>query len=395
MVAQLVDVEFIAANAGPQRGDQRADLLAAQHTVKPRAFHVQDLTPQRQNRLIAPRATLFGRPTGRVTLDEEEFGFPGVFFLTIGQFPGQACDIHRGFAAGQLAGFARGLTGQSGLNDLADDLARLVRVFLKPFGQLFVDQHLNRGADLGTDQLVFGLAAELGVGHLDRQDTGQTLTRVIAGKADLFLFRDAAGLGIVVDRPCQRAAQTRKVGAAVTLGDVVGKGQDVFVIAIVPPHGDFDANAVLFAFDEHGIGHHRVFRPVQIAHEFTHAALIEQFRAQGFRRALILDDDPHARVQERQFPQTVFQRLERVIQIAERLVRGHEPHLGAGFAVCVADLAQVLGRFAALKLGIVLFAVAPDPQFQPIRKRVHNRNAHPVQTAGHLIRVAVELTAGV
>lgn len=55
----------------------------------------------------------------------------------------------------------------------------------------------------------------------------------------------------------------------------------------------------------------------------------------------------------------------------------------------------MLDRVAAFEPRDVLFALAPDAQFQPVAQRVHNRNAHAVQTARHLVAVAVELAARV
>ena len=73
VVAQLLDIKLISANARAKRRDQCANFLAAQHPVKPRTFHVQDLALERQNRLIGPRTALLGRPTGRVPLDQKQF----------------------------------------------------------------------------------------------------------------------------------------------------------------------------------------------------------------------------------------------------------------------------------------------------------------------------------
>ena len=77
VVAQLADVEaallrLAAADAGAQRGDQRADFLAAQHAVEAGALDVQDLALQRQDRLELAVASLLGRAAGAVTLDDED-----------------------------------------------------------------------------------------------------------------------------------------------------------------------------------------------------------------------------------------------------------------------------------------------------------------------------------
>ena len=46
VVAQLLHVEVVAADAGAERGDQRADLLAPEHLVEARPLDVEDLAAQ-------------------------------------------------------------------------------------------------------------------------------------------------------------------------------------------------------------------------------------------------------------------------------------------------------------------------------------------------------------
>ena len=74
MVAQLGYVEFVTANARPERHHEVANFLTAEHPVKAGAFDVQDFTFQRQDRLRPPIATGLSRTTGAVTLNEEDFG---------------------------------------------------------------------------------------------------------------------------------------------------------------------------------------------------------------------------------------------------------------------------------------------------------------------------------
>ena len=197
-----------------------------------------------------------------------------------------------------------------GLDDFADNDPGLMRVLFEPLGQLFVDQSLNRGTHLGRHQLVFCLGAELWVRHFDRQHACQTFTRIVAGKVDLFFLGDARRLRISVDRPRQRAAKARHMRAAIALRDVVGKGQHVLMVAVVPPHRDLDTDVVPFAGNKDRFRHDRGFGAVEVFHEFLNATLIEQFSAQRLSRAFIAQNDPHTGVQERQFAQTLFQRLE-------------------------------------------------------------------------------------
>ena len=53
VVAQLVGVELVLADAGAERGDQRADLLGAEHLVEARPLDIEDLAAQRQHRLVS------------------------------------------------------------------------------------------------------------------------------------------------------------------------------------------------------------------------------------------------------------------------------------------------------------------------------------------------------
>jgi len=78
VIAQLVEVEPGAfdprADARAQRLDHRADLFRVQHAVHARAFDVEDLALQRQDRLDIAVAALLGGATGGVTFDNVEFG---------------------------------------------------------------------------------------------------------------------------------------------------------------------------------------------------------------------------------------------------------------------------------------------------------------------------------
>ena len=48
------------ADTGPNRRDQSADFSRRQHFVQPGPLHIQNFTPQRQDRLIGPVTPLFG-----------------------------------------------------------------------------------------------------------------------------------------------------------------------------------------------------------------------------------------------------------------------------------------------------------------------------------------------
>ena len=64
------------------------------------------------------------------------------------------------------------------------------------------------------------------------------------------------------------------MGAAVALRDVVGEGEDLLVIAVVPFERDVDADIVALAGDRDRIGDERRLGAVEIADEGGDAALI-------------------------------------------------------------------------------------------------------------------------
>ena len=181
VVAQLLGVELFVADAGAERGDQRADLLAAQHLVEAGALDVEDLAAQRQHGLEFAVAALLGGAAGAVALDDEQFGLGRIALLAVGELAGQGIDVERALAPGQLARLARRLAGGGGLDHLADDRLGFGRMLLEPGGEPVVDDALDHRAHLGGDQLVLGLRGEFRIGDLDRQHRGQALAAIVAG----------------------------------------------------------------------------------------------------------------------------------------------------------------------------------------------------------------------
>jgi len=274
VIAQLGDIELVHADAGAERGDQRAYFRRAQHLVEPRPFDVEDLAPERQNRLEPPVAALFGRAAGRIALDDKYFRERRVTLLAVGQFAGQRGDIERPLAPGQLTRLARRLARRRGLDHLGDHAPRLVRVLLEVLAQAVVDQRLDHRPDLGGHQLVLGLARKLGVGHLDREHAGQPLARVLAAERHPLALGDARGDRIGVDLPRQRGAEAGQVGAAVALRDVVGEAEHGLVIAVGPLQRGLDDDAVTLAVDRHRRLDQRVLGAVEVTDEGFEPALV-------------------------------------------------------------------------------------------------------------------------
>ncbi|EEF93854.1 hypothetical protein CATMIT_01509, partial [Catenibacterium mitsuokai DSM 15897] len=215
VVAQLVRVVLVLADAGAQRGDQRADFGAAEHTVEARALDVEDLALERQDRLGLAVAALLGRAACGVALDDEQFAQRRVFFLAVGELAGQAGDVERALAAGQVARLARGFARTRGVDDLAGDRARFVRVFLQELLEPRAEGAFHHRTHFRADQLFLGLRGEARVRHLHRQHRDHAFAHVVARQRDFRLLGDAALLDVVGQRARERGAETDQVGAAV------------------------------------------------------------------------------------------------------------------------------------------------------------------------------------
>ena len=276
VIARLRDVEVLASDAGAERGDQGADFRGAQHLVETGPLDVQDLAAQGQDGLGRPIAGLLGGAAGGITLDEEDLGLGRVALLAVGELAGQAGDVERALAPGQLARLPGRLPRRRRLDHLGDDGARLLRMFLEPAAQGFVDHRLDHRAHLARDQLVLGLRRELGIRHLDRKHAGQPFTGVVAAERDPLALGDAGLVGVAVDRPGQCRANAGEMGAAVPLRDVVGEAKNVLVVAVAPLQRGLDHDAVALGADLDGRRVQGVLVAVQVFDEGAHAAVVAQ-----------------------------------------------------------------------------------------------------------------------
>ena len=146
VIAQLVGVVLILADAGAQHGDQGGDFLRGDELFKTGFFHVQNLALERQDRLELAISSLLGRASRRVAFDQIKLGQGGIFFLTIGQLARQAHAVQHALAARQVTRFARRFAGTGGINDLVDDYFRITGFFQQERAHLLGDQVLDNRA---------------------------------------------------------------------------------------------------------------------------------------------------------------------------------------------------------------------------------------------------------
>lgn len=164
-------------------------------------------------------------------------------------FPGQACAFQDGFAARELARFSGGFPGPRRAHAAVENDAGDRGVFLQEGGQLFRHQAVHHAAHFAVAQFHFGLPFKLRLDQLDRDDGRHALPDILAFELGALALEDIEAAAIVVDHARERGAEADQVGAAFDGIDVVGEGKDVFRIAVVILHGDFDGGVLAHALD--------------------------------------------------------------------------------------------------------------------------------------------------
>ena len=82
--------------------------------------------------------------------------------------------------------------------------------------------------------------------------------------------------------------------AAVALWDVVCERQNVFVIAVIPPHRDFNHDPVAFAGNPNRFFHDGRLGAIKIFDELLHPTFIVQLGFKRFYGTFISQDDADA-----------------------------------------------------------------------------------------------------
>jgi hypothetical protein len=107
-----------------------------------------------------------------------------ILLLAIGELAGQAGDVERALAAGEVARLARGFARPRGVDDLAGDRARFQRALLQELLQLLPDHRFRRpGRTSEETSFSFGLRGEARVGHLHAQHRDHAFAHVVADSA--------------------------------------------------------------------------------------------------------------------------------------------------------------------------------------------------------------------
>src|SRR5690606_7598271 len=154
-----------------------------------------------------------------------------------------------------------------------------------------------------------------------------------------------------------------------------------------------DADAVFFALnvEVEYLVHHGLVGVEELDEGLQTTLVLEQFFLAG---TLVAQQDAHAGVEEGKLAQALGQNVPAEVNVGEGFLGRLEVNLRAR-AVGITDSGQRRLRYA---MHVGLFpdlAAAANGQHQLLGEGVHHRDTYTVQTAGHLVAVVVELTAGV
>ena len=79
----------LAVDPAAEGADEVRQLLVLQQLLPAGLLDVEDLPPQRQDRLSVAIPPLLRRPPGRVALDDEQLGLLRAVAVAVGEFPRQ------------------------------------------------------------------------------------------------------------------------------------------------------------------------------------------------------------------------------------------------------------------------------------------------------------------
>src|SRR3990172_3052879 len=391
VVAELGGVELLA-EAGAEGGDHRPYRLVGEHLVWAGLLDVEDLAEEREDRLEAAVAALLGGAAGGVALDDEQLAHLGVALGAIGELAGEDAVVEDALLDDEVAGLAGGVAGAGGGEALLDDAAAVGWVLLEVAGELLAQRGLDHPLELGVAQASLGLALELGLRDLDADDGDEPLADVFAAEVGVGVLEYLLLAGVVVEDAGEGGAEAGEVGAAVDRVDAVGEGEGGLREAIVVLQRYLHDGAVNGALHVERVVQGRAV-PVEALHERLDAAL--EVVAHLVAAALVRELDPDALGEERHLAEALGQRLEIECDLGEDIGVWGEAGGSAAALGAVADDLELALRLAAGVFLAVDLAGAADLHPHGGGERVDHGGADAVQAAGHLVRVVVELAAGV
>ena len=168
------------------------------------------------------------------------------------------------------------------------------------------------------------------------------------------------------------------MGTTITLRDVVGIAEDIFLVGLVPLHGEFNTDIVLFGRElEHLFMHRRLFA-IEMLDKGLDTAFI--FKNILLVAAFVFQDDAHTRIEEREFPQTLCEDIVVIFSVRENFRTRPETNRRTGL-VSITDDFERLFRNPQVIFLVMDMPLAINRELELVRQRIHDRDTNTVKPA--------------
>ena len=273
-------------------------------------------------------------------------------------------------------------------------------MLLQIVGESLAYSLLHGACHLRVAQLGLGLALELRLGHLHRDDGREAFAEVFAGNLYLSLLDLLRNLRVLVGVCLQRArqghAKTCQMGTTLDGVDIVDVGVDVLRVVGIVHNGHLDGYALLLGLQIDDVVDQVGAVAVDVAHELLQSVLGVEGLLLGLAflvGAQVGQVDGDAGIQVGQLTHAACDDVPLVGGGGEDGGIGPELLAGTRF-VGVAHNLHVVERLSLFVFLLVDVAVAEHLREHVARQGVDAADADAVQTARYLVAALVELTAG-
>ena len=215
------------ANPSPDGRDHAADFLVGKHLVFAALVGIDDLAPQRQDRLILSPATSFSTAAGGITLDKVELAPIHIATRAIAQLPRQSPARQGSLPFPQegpgLLGCCTGLGCQ---NPLKGNRLCTFWILLEILTKEFTDCGIDDAFHFAVAELCFCLPFKLRVRHSHADNDGEPLSHILTSRHEIFV--NAAFFSVCVQAASQCRTETRDVRASFSRRNIIDIAVEIF-----------------------------------------------------------------------------------------------------------------------------------------------------------------------
>ncbi len=228
VIPELRDIETLS-DTGAERDDNRLERIRLHHFVKARLLDVHKLPSKRKNRLKHSISTLLGASTGGISLNDINLGTGSISTGAIGKLPGERHSIKRALSKYGIlrrsSGDARPRRKETLLQNRLPVIGMRLQKIQKPLG----NHARNDTAHIGISQLRLRLPLKLRIRQFHRDNRRKTFQDIFRREGAVFFFEKVLFLGVVIERPRERALESRHVRTTLRIDDIVCKRKEMFL----------------------------------------------------------------------------------------------------------------------------------------------------------------------